>query len=102
MRRRIGSLMVLGDVAAVPDELRRQVEAWAACVAGALGEAEYLQRLAAAGFVDGRLDVLTTYDTSGAASLCGLPYVDLPSGVQVASAFVSARKPGTGTVAQAS
>jgi hypothetical protein len=63
-------------------------------VAGALGEDEYRDRVVAAGFVDAELRVLTVYDTSGAADVCGLPNVELPAGVQLASAFVSARKPG--------
>ena len=93
-RLAVADIVFLGDVAKVPDELRRQVEAWAACVAGALGEAEYLGRLAAAGFADARLDVLTVYDTSEGEGLCGLPAMELPDGVQLASAFVAARKPG--------
>ena len=97
-RLAVADIVFLGDVAAVPDDLRRQVEAWAACVAGALGEDEYLERLDAAGFVDARLDVLTEYDTSGAASPCGVPGLRLPESVRLASAFVSARKPvGRGT-----
>lgn len=34
----------------IPREVRRNVELWAGCVAGALGEAEYRAKLAAAGF----------------------------------------------------
>jgi SAM-dependent methyltransferase len=93
-RLAVADIVFLGDVDKVPAELRRQVEAWAACVAGALGDDEYLGRLRAAGFVDARLDVLTVYDTSGAAGICGLPAIELPAGVELASAFVSARKPG--------
>ena len=89
----VADIVFLGDVAAVPAELRRQVEAWAACVAGALGEDEYRDRLVAAGFVDPDLRLLTVYDTSGAEGLCGLPPIELPAGVRLASAFVSARKP---------
>ena len=96
----MADIVFLGDVAAVPAELRRQVEAWAACVAGALGGDEYLARLGAAGFADARLEVLNVYDTSGAAGICGLPRIELPDGVQLASAFVSARKPGAADAAQ--
>jgi arsenite methyltransferase len=99
-RLAVADIVFLGDVAAVPAELRRQVEAWAACVAGALGGDEYLARLDAAGFVGARLDVLNVYDTSGGAGICGLPRIELPDGVQLASAFVSARKPGAGDPAQ--
>ena len=97
----VADIVFLGDVAAVPEELRRQVEAWAACVAGALGDRDYLERLSTAGFVDLDLRVLTVYDTSGAAGLCGLPHIELPAGVQLASAFVSARKPAAGAAGQA-
>ena len=99
-RLAVADIVFLGDVTAVPVELRRQVEAWAACVAGALGGEEYLARLGAAGFADARLDVLNVYDTSGGAGICGLPWIELPDGVQLASAFVSARKPGAGDLAQ--
>ena len=53
-RLAVADIVFLGNAAAVPEALRRQVEAWAACVAGALGADEYLERLAAAGFADAR------------------------------------------------
>lgn len=90
----VADIVFLGDVAAVPDMLRRQVEAWAACVAGALGVSEYVQRLAAAGFVDSQVQVLRVYDTTDAAGLCGVPQIGLPPDVRLASAFVRARRPG--------
>src|SRR3990172_6386512 len=42
----------------VPEPLRRSLELWAGCVAGALEEDEYRQKLAAAGFTDIEIESL--------------------------------------------
>ncbi|MBI4495129.1 MAG: arsenite methyltransferase [Chloroflexi bacterium] len=81
----------------LPEAVRRSVEAWAGCVAGALEEEEYRARLAAAGFVDGAVEVTRVYDLRalaesaglGTAALAGL---DAPGGA-LASAFIRARRP---------
>jgi ubiquinone/menaquinone biosynthesis C-methylase UbiE len=43
----VSDVVVRGDV---PDTVRRDMELWAGCVAGALEESEYAGKLAAAGF----------------------------------------------------
>ena len=45
----VSDVVVRGDV---PAEIRRSMELWVGCVAGALEESEYRARLEAAGFVD--------------------------------------------------
>jgi arsenite methyltransferase len=46
-RLAISDVVVRGDV---PPDIRRSIELWVGCVAGALGEDEYRKKLAAAGF----------------------------------------------------
>ena len=48
------------------EEVRRSIEAWSGCVAGALHEDEYRAKLAAAGFTDIEVEITRTY---GAAEL---------------------------------
>jgi arsenite methyltransferase len=50
----------------VPEAVRRSIEAWSGCVAGALHEDEYRSKLAAAGFTDIEVEITRTY---GAAEL---------------------------------
>ena len=51
---RRGGRLCVSDIVTrgpLPDRIRRSLEAWAGCVAGALEEEEYLQRISHAGFV---------------------------------------------------
>ena len=59
----IADIVVRGQV---PPELRRSLELWVGCLAGALSEEEYRQKLAAAGFVDIDLETLREYTTEDA------------------------------------
>lgn len=90
--------------------VRHSLEAWSACVAGALTDAEYREKLAAAGFTDIDLEVTSRYqaddffsggccgDPSG-ASCCGSStdlsaLSDLQDAAgQIVSSFIRARKP---------
>ena len=83
--------------------VRRSLRSWSACVAGALSEEEYREKLAAAGF--GEIDVevtathrLTDLLDSGAPSseLATLSAVQEPVGT-IVSAFIRARKPAAGS-----
>ena len=96
--------------------VRHSLEAWSACVAGALTDEEYREKLASAGFSDVGLEVTSTYQAGdffgdgccGAtsdASCCGTS-LDLAalsdlqdSTGQIVSSFVRARKPLNGTSA---
>jgi SAM-dependent methyltransferase len=78
-----GGRFAVSDVivrGAVSDEVRRSVEAWIGCIAGALGEQEYAAKLRAAGFTDVDVEVWRTYD-----------HVEAPG--TFASAFIRATKP---------
>jgi SAM-dependent methyltransferase len=77
----VSDVVVKGEV---PDEIRRNVELWVGCIAGALEETEYQTKLKAAGFVDVGLEPTRVYDLKDVApSATGRFY----------SAFVRARKP---------
>ena len=64
----IADIVVRGSV---PQALRRSLELWAGCVAGALEENDYRQKLAAAGFTDIEIESLREY-TAGDAETGGL------------------------------
>ena len=86
-----------------PPELRRDIESWAGCVAGALEETEYRRLLADAGFADVEIQVTRVHDPKELAgsSCCGVDRACGTSSVppaasdgRIVSAFVRARKPG--------
>ncbi len=69
----------------VPEEIRRSVELWIGCVAGALQETEYRAKLAAAGFTNISVQTTRVYA------------VDNPLAKdKFASAFIRASKPESG------
>jgi SAM-dependent methyltransferase len=74
--------------APVPAEARRSVELWVGCVAGALDESAYRDKLVAAGFEAVEIDPWRVYDVSE----IGIDTDVLPSGA-FASAFIRASKP---------
>ena len=90
----ISDILFQGDVSVVPDELMRDVEAWSACIAGALEEQDFLARLRKAGFADPSVEVTNVYDGSAENNMCGAP--PLPDGVRLVSGFVRATKPAAG------
>jgi ubiquinone/menaquinone biosynthesis C-methylase UbiE len=87
----VSDVVFQGDMSLVPEDLLRDVEAWSGCVAGALEERDYLERLQRAGFVDAAVEVTNVYDGAPENSCCGAP--SLPAGVQLISGFVRAVKP---------
>ena len=87
----------------VPESLRRQVELWVGCIAGALERDRYLEFLLAAGFVDISIEPTRHYnpveidDPQLAAWLVSQPEQERTRlGRAFASAFVRARKRGDG------
>src|SRR5688572_6247413 len=59
-----GGRFAVSDVVvrgAVPPEIRRSMELWVGCVAGALGEDEYVRKLAKAGFEDIQIEPTRVY-----------------------------------------
>jgi SAM-dependent methyltransferase len=92
-----GGRFAVADVVAdgpVPDDLRRNMEAWVGCIAGALDTATYEQLLREAGFEDVGIEITRRYTVADT----GLDPATLPEGWEdadgkIASAFVRAIKP---------
>ncbi len=92
-----GGRFAVADVVAegeVPETLRRDMEAWVGCLAGALEIGEYERLLRAAGFTDVSVTITKRYTAAGV----GLDTAALPAGWEafdgrLASAFVRATRP---------
>lgn len=102
-----GGRLAVSDVVtrgAVPGELRRSVELWIGCVAGALDENDYLAKLAAAGFADAAVEPWRVYRAADAGEFLAAAGFDadrvapLVDG-KFASAFIRARKPAAAPAA---
>jgi ubiquinone/menaquinone biosynthesis C-methylase UbiE len=101
-----GGRFAVSDVViqgSLPASVRRDMESWVGCVAGALDDAEYRRLLAAAGFDAIDLEVTRVYEPAqleGAAGCCGSGCTTSPDVAldveegRIVSAFVRARKPG--------
>jgi SAM-dependent methyltransferase len=91
----VSDVVVRGEM---PEALRRNVELWIGCVAGALDESEYRRLLAAAGFEEIEVEPTRIYSAEDARDLLAGTGID-PAQVsqdvdgKVMSAFVRARKP---------
>ncbi len=96
-----GGRFAVSDVVSrreVPAEVRRNMELWIGCVAGALSETEYVLKLKAAGFVDITLEVTREYRAAEAKTFLessGLDVEKVADAIDGAfvSAFIRARKP---------
>jgi arsenite methyltransferase len=62
----VSDVIVRGDV---PEDVRRSVELWVGCIAGALEEQSYISKLQTAGFSDVEVDVWRVYNIEDARSL---------------------------------
>jgi SAM-dependent methyltransferase len=84
----------------MPPELRRDMEAWVGCVAGALEEGEYRRLLDAAGLGEIDVEVTRVYDPRQVADDAGRQVAPAvfeqfeASGGRIVAAFVRARKAG--------
>ncbi|MBI4338175.1 MAG: arsenite methyltransferase [Chloroflexi bacterium] len=96
-RLAISDIVVRGEV---PEALRRDIEAWAGCIAGAMSDAAYTEKLRMAGFEAISIETTRTYslsDVQGTDAWKGVAH--LPAEVleqavaRFTSAFVRARKP---------
>jgi arsenite methyltransferase len=90
----VSDIVVRGEM---PAEVRRSVELWAGCIAGALEESEYRAKLDAAGFEHIEVEPTRIYTAADATALFG-DNKSVEKIVQMAdgkfmSAFVRARKP---------
>ena len=84
----------------VPADVRRSMELWVGCLAGALDESEFAAKLHAAGFVDVEVEPWRVYNVEDARSFltdAGLDVDRLAPDVEgrFASAFIRARKAET-------
>ncbi len=62
-RLAVSDVVVRGEV---PASIRRSVELWVGCVAGALSDTDYLAKLATAGFEQAEIEVTRVYDIEDA------------------------------------
>jgi len=90
-------VVVRGDV---PADIRRSVELWIGCVAGALEESEYRRKLAVAGFEAIDIEPTRVYKAEDARQFLTAAGIDASAIAPLAdgkfmSAFVRAKKPGT-------
>jgi arsenite methyltransferase len=82
----------------VPDAIRRSMELWVGCIAGALEENDYRQLLLAAGFVDVEIEPTRIYAFEDARAVLAGAGLDVDvvarevSG-RIMGAFIRARKP---------
>jgi SAM-dependent methyltransferase len=91
----VSDVVVRGDV---PADLRRNMELWVGCIAGALEEREYISKLTAAGFADVEVEPWRVYKIDDARQFLGEAGVDVDAMApqvegKFASAFIRARKP---------
>ena len=90
----VADVVVTGDV---PDEVRKNVLLWIGCIAGALRDSEYRDKLASAGFERIEIEPTRVYDIEDARAFLSGQGIDVDAmAPQVAgkfmSAFVRARK----------
>ena len=99
-----GGRLAVSDVVVrggVPPEIRRSVELWIGCVAGALEESEYREKLAAAGFESIDVEPTRVYRAEDAREFLSSAGIDAASVApqidgKFFSAFIRARKPALG------
>jgi arsenite methyltransferase len=98
-----GGRLAVSDVVvrgAIPPAIKRSVELWAGCVAGALEESEYRAKLAAAGFEAIEVEPTRIYRADDARQFLAAEGIDadaIASEIdgKFMSAFVRARKPAS-------
>ena len=90
----VSDIVVRGEM---PGEIRRRVELWAGCIAGALEESEYQSKLAAAGFEKFEVEPTRIYTAADAKGFLArkedVEQIALKMDGKFMSAFIRARKP---------
>src|SRR4051794_26359647 len=91
----VSDVVVRGDV---PAEIRRNMELWVGCIAGALEEQEFADKLTAAGFTDVEIEPWRVYDVNDARAFLAEGGVDVDAIAPLVkdrfvSAFVRATRP---------
>ena len=97
---RPGGRLAISDIVArreLPTEVRRSMELWAGCIAGALDEGEFRRLLEAAGFVEVSIEPTRIYTAEDAREVLAHVGEGIAGAADVdgalASAFVRARRP---------
>jgi SAM-dependent methyltransferase len=91
----VSDVVVRGEV---PAEVRRNMELWVGCIAGALEEKEYAQKLIGAGFESIEVEPTRVYDVEDARAFLATEGIDADEIAPLVenkflSAFIHARKP---------
>jgi arsenite methyltransferase len=94
-RLAVSDVVVTGDI---PSEVRRHVELWVGCIAGALKDSEYTAKLAAAGFESIGIEPTRVYGIEDARQFLAAQGIDVDAIAPVVdgkfmSAFIRAVKP---------
>ena len=98
-RLAVSDVVVRGDV---PEEVRRSMELWVGCIAGALEEKDYVQKLASAGFAAIDVEPTRVYSVDDARQFLSGEGMDVDAVSQEVegkfmSAFIRAEKPSSVT-----
>jgi arsenite methyltransferase len=93
----VSDVVVRGDV---PNEIRKSMELWVGCVAGALGDQEYTDKLKAAGFENIEIEETRVYSVDDARAFLAGEGLDIDALARQVdgtfiSAFVRATKPAS-------
>ena len=91
----VSDIVVRGEL---PPAIRKNMEHWVGCVGGALSEADYRNKLAAAGFEGIEVEATRVYDADDARTLLTAAQLDDDANVRevagkLVSAFIRATKP---------
>src|SRR4051794_22435819 len=91
----VSDVVVRGEV---PSEVRRSMELWVGCIAGALEQDEYAAKLRAAGFAEVEVEAWRVYQVEDARAFLadsGVNVDEMAARIEgrFASAFIRARKP---------
>jgi arsenite methyltransferase len=91
----VSDVVVRGDI---PPAIRRSVELWVGCIAGALDESAYVEKLARAGFVDVSIEPTRVYRAQDAREFLNTQGIDIDAIAPLIdnkfySGFIRATKP---------
>jgi arsenite methyltransferase len=91
----VSDVVVRGEV---PPEIRRSIELWVGCVAGALQDSEYIDKLTKAGFISIEIEPTRIYDIADARAFLSNHGVDVDAVAPAVAdkfmgAFIRATKP---------
>jgi SAM-dependent methyltransferase len=93
----VSDVVVRGEV---PKAIRKSMELWVGCIAGALSESDYRSKLAAAGFTDVDVEVTRVYRAEDACDFLAAAGLDAGTVAgevdgKIVSAFIRAVKPAS-------